>query len=141
MELALGGLEQVIGSAETGCFHFLVGKGLGGAETGEAALDLLIDMSHLFLGSFGGLTHAVAHGHHHRQEHRDGQRHDQRQLPADGEHHSQCTDDGQYGRQQVFRAMVGQFRQFKQIRGQAAHQLAGAVLIVKVKAQLLHMPE
>ena len=37
--------------------------------------------------------------------------------------------------------MVGQLRQLKQVRGQAAHQLAGAVFIVKVKAQVLHMGE
>ena len=41
--------------------------------------------------------------------------------------------------EQVLRPVVGQLRQLKQVRGQAAHQLAGAVFIVKVKAQVLHM--
>ena len=36
---------------------------------------------------------------------------------------------------------MGQLRQIKQVRGQAAHQLAGAVLVIEIKAQLLHMPE
>ena len=35
--------------------------------------------------------------------------------------------------------MVGQLRQFKQVTGQAAHQLAGAVAVVEVEAQLLNV--
>ena len=37
--------------------------------------------------------------------------------------------------------MVSQLRQVKQIAGEAAHQLAGAVGVIEVEAQLLHMPE
>ena len=48
---------------------------------------------------------------------------------------------GHGSRQQILRAMVGQFRQVKQVGGQTAHQVAGAVFVVKVEAQLLQMLE
>ena len=37
--------------------------------------------------------------------------------------------------------MVRQLGDVKEVAGQAAHQLSGAVSVVKVVAQLLHMPE
>ena len=37
--------------------------------------------------------------------------------------------------------MVSKLRQLKQIRRQPAHQLAGAVAVIVVEGQLLHMPE
>ena len=36
---------------------------------------------------------------------------------------------------------MSQLCQLKQVRGQAAHQLTGAVPVVKIKAELLKMPE
>ena len=124
---------------ETAAFGLLVGKGLGRPDTGQAAFNLLVDMANLFLGRGRGTAHPLAHGHNHRQEHRNGQRHHQRQLPPDGDHHNQCAADGQHRGQQIFRAMVGQLRQFKQITGQTGHQLAGSVLIIEVEAQFLHV--
>ena len=43
------------------------------------------------------------------------------------------------GDEQILRPVVGQLRQFKQVTGQAAHQLAGAVAVVEVEAQLLNV--
>ena len=37
--------------------------------------------------------------------------------------------------------MVGQLRDLKEVGGQAAHQHAGAVIVIEIKAQLLHMVE
>ena len=37
--------------------------------------------------------------------------------------------------------MVGQLRQVEQVGGEAAHEFAGAVAVVEVEAQLLHMAE
>ena len=139
MKVPFGGFKSFVGSVEPAAFRLLVGKGLGSANAGEATLYFLIDVANFFLGSCGGTAHPLAHGHDNDQEHRDGQSHHQSQLPPDGTHHTQGTDNGQHTGQQVFRAMVGQLCQFKQVRSQSCHQLTGSVLVVKVEAQLLHM--
>ena len=139
MEVALGGLEHLVGPVEAALLLCLVGEGLGGADAGEAGLDLGIDGAGLLLGGPGRLGHLAAAVHNHQQEHGDDAAHHQGQPPLDGEHHRQSADDGDQGDEQVLRPVVGQLRQLEQVRGQAAHQLAGAVFIVKVEAQVLHM--
>ena len=141
VEFPLGGLELVVGRVEAGAFHRLVGKGLGGADAGQAGLDLRIDVGHLLLDPHRDPAHPPAHGENHRQEHGDHSRHHQRQLPADGGHHDQRAEDGNGGGEQVLRPVMGQLRQLKQVGGQPAHQLAGAVIIIKIKAHLLQMAE
>ena len=71
----------------------------------------------------------------------DHHRHHQCQLPLDAEHHHQRTHDGQGAGEQILRAVVGQLRQFEQVGGQPAHHLTGAVLVVEIEAQLLHVAE
>ena len=78
---------------------------------------------------------AQGYGQQDRQQHQQYQR----QLPAQGEHHRQRAHDGHQGDEQILRPVVGQLRQFKQVAGQAAHQLAGAVAVVEVEAQLLNV--
>ena len=141
VEFPLGGLVDFICRVEPADFRRLVGKCLGGADTGQAALNLLIDVARLFLGAHRGPGHPPAHSHGHRQKHRDGHRHHQRQLPPNGQHHRQGTQNGQAAGEQVLRAVVGKLRQLEQVGGQPGHELAGAVAVVVVKAQLLHMGE
>ena len=141
VEIALGGFEHLVGPVEPPLLLGLVGEGLGGADTGEAGLDLGIDGTGFLLGGPGGLGHLAAAIQHHQQEHGDDAAHHQGQPPLDGEHHRQRPHNGDKRDEQVLRPVVGQLRQLKQVRGQAAHQLAGAVFIVKVKAQVLHMGE
>ena len=139
VEATLGFLEQAVGSVEAVMLHLLVGECLGGADAGEAGLDLLVDVAGLLLGLTGNLGHGAAHGHDHDQEDGDHQTHDQGQLPLDGTHDHQCADDGQHGSDHILGAVVGQLRQLEQVRGQTGHQLAGAVLIVEVEAHGLHL--
>ena len=139
IETTLGLPEQLIGVVKTLTLRFFVGKGFGGAETGEARFDFLVDMAGLLLGSPGSSAHTAAHGHDHNKKYRDHQRHHQSQLPADGTHDHQRADDGQHGCEQVLGAMVGKLRQFEQVGCQPAHQLTGTVAVVKVKAEGLHV--
>ena len=98
-------------------------------------------MSGFLLHRHGNPAHIAAHGHNDHNKNRDQNAHNQCQLPADGSHHNQGADDG-YGRgQQILRAVVGKLRQLKQVGGQPAHQLAGTVRVIKIIAELLHMPE
>ena len=139
VKFLLGSLKGIVGSIESAAFGFLIGKRLGSPETGQAAFNFLVDVADLFLGSRRSPAHTLAHGHHHNQENRNGQSHHQSQLPPDGNHHNQSAADGQHRRQQVFRTMVGQFCQLKQIRSQPGHELSRTVPIIKIKTQFLHM--
>jgi hypothetical protein len=75
------------------------------------------------------------------EEHRQDQRDDQRQPPLDGEHDPQGAHDGDGGDEQILRPVVSQLRDVEEVGGEAAHELAGAVLIEIAEAQLLHMAE
>ena len=117
----------------------LVGEGLGGADAGQAGLDGGVDGTGLLLGSAGGGAHLFPAAQRRQQQHRQHHQQHQRQLPADAEHHDQRAHDGHKRDKQILRPVVGQLRHLEQVAGQAAHQLAGTVLVVEVKAQLLHM--
>ena len=139
MKATLGGLEYLVGAVKSGLLLLLIGEGLGGADTGETGLDLGVDDAGFLLGRAGGGVHLAAAVHDHHHENGDDETHHQRQTPLDGEHDDQGAHDGHCGDEQILRAVVGQFRHLEQIGGQAAHQLAGAVAVVEVEAQLLHM--
>ena len=141
MESPAGILKLLIGIVEASILQCTVGKSLGGADTGKAAFDLRIDMGGLLLTLSGCLTHIPAHGHDHHQKYGDHQRNHYSQLPADGDHNHQRTNNGQNGGHKIFRAVVGKLRQFKEVRSQPAHKRTGAVTVIKVEAQLLHMAE
>ena len=141
VERPLGGFEFRIGRVKTGGFHRLVGEGFRGADAGKAAFNLLIDVADLLLCRGGRPPHPAAHGHCHRQKHRNGQRHDHGKLPANGRHHDERPQNGQHGSDQILGAVVGKLRQLEQIGGQPRHQLTGAVAVIEIHAQLLHMAE
>ena len=51
--------------------------------------------------------------------------------------HQKGPHQGDGGDEQVLRAMVGQLGNFKQVPGDPAHKLAGAVLVVEGEGQIL----
>ena len=139
--LHLGGLEQGVGVVKLIQLLLLVGEGLCSPDAGDAALDGGVDIGGLFLDLDIGRLHShplgqgepQAQGQHHRQG--------QGQAPLDGEHHRQGAHNGQGADEDVFRAVMGQLRDLKQVTGDAAHQNAGAVLIIEAAGQVLHMVE
>ena len=141
VEAGFGIFELLVGGGEPVGLHFLVAEGLGGADAGKAGFDLGIDVPGLLLHGGGGPAHVIAHGHNHRDEHRDHDAHHQGQLPADSRHDNEGADDGEGGGDNILRAVVGQLRQLKQVGGEAAHELAGAVAVIEVKAHFLHVGE
>ena len=62
-----------------------------------------------------------------------GKRHrdHQGEPPLNGEHHHDGADNGQRADHHIFRPVVGKLGDLKQVAGNAAHQHAGAVFIVK----------
>ena len=63
------------------------------------------------------------------------------QPPLDRIHDNQGADNGKSGNEDVLRSVVRQLGDVKEVAGQAAHQLSGAVPVIKIISQLLHMPE
>ena len=137
VKAALGGLEHLVGPVKALLLGLLVGEGLGGADAGQSGLNGGVDGAGLGLGGAGGGAHLLPPPQGHGQQHREQHQQHQRQLPAQDEHHRQRAQNGHQRDEQVLRPMVGQLRQLEQVVGQAAHQLAGAVAVVEVKAQLL----
>ena len=141
VELLLGGLVGVVRAGEFLGLHRLVGEGLGRADAGKRGFDVGVDDRRLFLDAAGGRPHGLAAREAHKDEHRDHHGHDQRQPPFDRRHDGQRADDGHERDEQVLRPVVGKLGDLKQIRRHPAHELAGAVAVKKLEAQLLHMPE
>ena len=141
MEDPLGGLEGGVGAVELLELRPLVGEGLGRADAGEAGLNVGVDDGGFLLHGGGGLAHGAAAGPDHGEEHRDDAGNHQGQPPLDGEHDGQGPRDGDAGDEDVLRAVVGQLRDVEEVRRQAAHELPGAVFVVVVEAQLLHVAE
>ncbi len=137
----LGGLVNVVRAVEFFLLNVLVGECLGRANAGEGGFDVSVDRASLFLHAAGGLAHRLTARDNDRNEHRDHDRHDQCQPPLDCCHDSQRTHDGHERDEQVLRPVVGKFGDLKEVGRHAAHQLAGAVAVEKLKAQLLHMAE
>ena len=141
MEAPFGGLEGLVGAVEPLLLDGLVAEGLHRADTAETGFDLGIDGAGLLLGRHRGAAHAAPQQHQHHQKHRNDGHDDQRHAPLDAEHHRQRTHDGDQRDGQILRPVVGQLRQLEKIGGQAAHQLAGAVAVIEIKAQHLHVVE
>ena len=89
----------------------------------------------------GRLTHRPAAGPHHDQKHRQNGGDHQRQPPLDRKHDDKGADDGHAGDENILRAVMGQFRDLKQLAGQAAHQGAGPIAVIVAEIQFLHMAE
>ena len=66
VKFPFGGLINFVGCVKAVNLRLLVGKGLGGADAGQAAFDLLIDVARLFLGCCGCSRHPLAHSHGYR---------------------------------------------------------------------------
>ena len=141
MKFALGRFEHLIGVVKAAALLCLIGKRLGGAKAGQRRFDFGVDGAGFLLGALGGLPHIAAAAHDHQQKDGDNHANHQRQPPLHGKHDGQCADNRDGRDEQVLRAVMRQLRHLKQVRGQTAHQLTRAVLVVKIKAQLLHMAE
>ena len=137
----LGPPELVVGGVELGALRVLVCEGLGRAHAGDGGFHLSVDARQLGLDLGGGVHHPLAGNGGKDHKNGDHRKHHQGQLPADGEHDAERAQNGHGGDEQVLRAMVGQLRDLKQVAGDPAHELAGAVLVVKGKGEILHMME
>ena len=137
--LLLGGLEALVGPQELLVFRVLVGKGLGGAHAGDAGLNVGVDAGDILLDMLGRLHHLLPVEVHHHQEGGHQQQHHQSQTPLDGEHDGDSADQGHAGDKQVLGAVVGQLRNVEELRRHPAHQVAGAVFVIKAEGEGLQV--
>ena len=141
MEALFGNLECAVGAAEFLKLQVFVREGLRRAHAGKARLDVGVDVSHALLDLARGLLHLLApqqNGHKKdRQDHAD----DKRQPPFGAEHDDERTGDRDKRDEEVLRAVVGKLGDFKKVACKPAHELAGAVLVKVVEAELLHVAE
>ena len=139
--LHLGAAKQLVCLVELIALLLLVGKGLGGADTGDAALYGGRYLSGLFLYLHIGVLHSLSLGQSEPEAKGERHRDHQGKPPLNGEHYSDGTDNGQRADHHILRPVVGKLGDFKKVAGDSAHQHAGAVLIVKAAGQVLHMGE
>ena len=137
----LGPPELVVGLVEFGALRRLVGEGLGGTHAGDGGLNLPVNARQLGLHLSGGSHHPLAAQGGEQDEQGDYRKYDQGQLPPDGEHDAEGPQDGDGGDEQILRAVVGQLGDLKQVAGDPAHELAGAVFVIEGKGQILHVGE
>ena len=141
MKFALGDLESLVRAVEFLQLDALVGEGLGRADAGERGFDLGIDGRSALFDILGHRAHFSAAQHQNQNQNRQDDDHDQCQTPFDREHDYECARDGQKRNDQILRAVVSKLRDLKKVAGQAAHELAGAVAVIKVITEALHMAE
>ena len=141
MEHLLGGLVDIVGVAELVLLNPFVRKGLGCAHAGQGRFDVGVDRAGLFLDAGRRFAHGFAAGEDHRDKHRQQKRHHERQPPFDRRHDDERADDRHGGDEQILRAVVGKLGDLKQVGRHPAHELAGAVAVKKLKAEILNMAE
>ena len=129
--LHLGAAEHAVGRVELGAFLLLVGEGLGRAYAGDAAFNGGVYLRRLALDLDVGLFHAHALRQREPQAHRDYHRQHQRKAPFQRIHYAKRANYRQRADEYVLRPVMGKLRHFKKVAGDAAHQDAGAVLVVK----------
>ena len=141
MEALFGNLECVVGAAEFFALERFVCKSLRRAHAGKARLDVGVDVSHALLDLARGLLHLLAPQQNGRKEDRKNHADDKRQAPFGSEHDDERAGDRDERDEKVLRAVVGKLGDFKKIAREPAHELARAVLIKIVEAELLHVAE
>jgi len=141
VEHPLGGLEGLVGGVELLLLQLLVGERLGRAHAREARLNVGVDGAGPLLDAAGAVAHLAAARHDDVGEHRHDDAHDERQPPLDRKHGDERARDCDERNEQILRPVVGQLRNLEQVAREAADQLARAVAVEEVEAQLLHVVE
>ena len=141
MEALFGGFEGCVGAAEFFGLQRLVCKCLCRAHAGKARLHIRVDVPHALFDFARSRAHLPPARQHSYEKYRQQDAHDQRQPPLGAEHDDQGAHNRHKRDEKILRTVVGKLGDFKQVACQAAHELTGAVLVIVVEAQLLHVAE
>ena len=134
-----GAYESFVTFAELLHFATCVGVGLGDPDAGNAALDGGVDGSIALPAIIKGLLHCLAVvGTDHDHDRHTG-KDDKGQQGVDAEEISEGKDDHYRADENVFRAVVRQFADFKQVAGDPGHDPSGFVVIIETERELLQV--
>ena len=112
---------------------------LGRPHAGDAGFNGGVDLCCLGLQLQIGPAHFPPLINGEEKKERDNGKREYSQLPLNGTHDTKRTHQSDSGNKEVFRPMVGQFCDFKQIIGDPRHEDPGAVFIKEAEAQALHV--
>ena len=104
---------------------------MSAADAGDAAFDGGIDVRGLALDLDVGALHAQALGEREPQTHRQDHRKRERELPLQRKEHDERTEDRERADHDVLRPVVRKLRHLEEVGGDAAHQHAGAIFVIK----------
>ena len=141
VEALFGDLECAVGAAEFLKLQVFVREGLRRAHAGQARFNVGVDVPNALLDLARGLPHLLAPQQNGHKEDRKNHADDKRQAPFGSEHDDERAGDRNKRDEEVLRAVVGKLGDFKKVACKPAHELAGAVLVKVVEAELLHMAE
>ena len=134
------GLDKLaVHSVELGFLGLFILEGLGRAHPGDPGLNGGIDFRRLCLQLQVGFTHSASLIQGEGQEEGHDAKSKKGQPPLNGTHDTEGTDQRHRGNEQVFRAVMGQLRDLKEVVGHPGHEDTGAVLIVEAEAQTFQM--
>ena len=116
-------------------FNVFIGEGLNDADPGEGVLEPGVDIPDLSPVIHKGFLHAfiLTDTEPYHERHDDGQA--DGQLSVDQEKEDEGTDDLDRTDKDIFRPVVGELGNLKQVGNQLAHHLAGVVFIIIGKGQ------
>ena len=119
----------------------LVREGLRRPDAGQTRLEFGVDQGNRRLHLARGVAHVETATQHHRQEDRQHERQHECEPPLDGEHDDERAEDRHRADEDVLRGVVRHLRHVEQVRREAAHELADAVMVEEAVVQLLDVPE
>ena len=138
--VALLGGDILVGAVgEFVDFLIFVAKSLGDADAGDGAFNLGVDARRAALYVAGDFHHAAPTHRHKDDDHGHGDHQHERQLFLNAPEDEERAGQRHHGDEQVFRTVVRQLGDIKQIRRHAGHEQTRSILVVEAEAQLLHM--
>lgn len=140
--VALLGGDILVGAVgEFVDFLIFVAKSLGDADAGDGAFDLGVDARRAALYVAGDFHHAAPTHRHKDDDHGHGDHQYERQLFLNAPEDEERAGQRHNGDEQVFRTVVRQLGDIKQICRHAGHQQARAVFVVEAETEFLHVRE
>ena len=125
--------------ADAGALVLFLAEGLDLMETGEAVLQLRVQLAHDLLRGAEERAHDLGENDAGDQDQRDREAGDQRQLPVDGqqdhEHADKCDEVRDDVRDHV---RVEEFK-ISRVVDDAAHQIAGLLVVEEAQVQALQL--
>ena len=122
--------KSVISFFELLFFHLFIGKGFYHTDTCQIILNLSIDFRNLYPVPCKCFFHFLIVKIRIHKHKRNKNKCRKRKHRADAHQDNKCTEYFNQGNHNIFRTMMHQFRDIKQIRGNSGHELSCFLVII-----------